>query len=272
MTRTLRLLPSMALLLATSGCQESDSILLVNLDCDPAAAPSNTIRVTLSEPTHLYDTKTFPVETSGTPLPFPTSLVLMIPRSHSGLLDLAILALDANSATVAHATAQVTLSTGAQTTLSVTLAAGNDLCGNGILDPGEVCDDRNLYSFDGCDFNCQPEATSRKPQVDAGSPETGSMDSSPLPDTLNIPDSSSPDLLPSDATIPDSSLPDLLPPDTAIPDTHPADLLPPANPDLATDSRIPISRHRPPRQEATTRPAAIGNLLLERLTMRERLL
>ena len=224
MTRTLKLLPSLALILTVSGCQESDSILLVNLNCEPAATPSSSIQVTLSEPAHLDDTKTFPSKTNGTPLQFPTSLVLMIPRSHSGLLDLAFLALDADDATTAHATAQTTLSAGSQTTLSVTLARGNNLCGNGIMDPGEGCDDGNLYSFDGCDFNCQPEPPASQPQPDAGSRDTGSIDSSPPQDAHNLPD---------------SSLQDLLPPDTFIPDAQPLDLLASTSPDLSPDLGSP---------------------------------
>jgi cysteine-rich repeat protein len=31
-------------------------------------------------------------------------------------------------------------------------------CGNGTVDPGEVCDDGNLVSGDGCDMNCRPTA------------------------------------------------------------------------------------------------------------------
>ncbi len=30
------------------------------------------------------------------------------------------------------------------------------LCGNGVLDPGETCDDGNLVDGDGCDSNCTP--------------------------------------------------------------------------------------------------------------------
>ena len=224
MTRMLKPLMSMALLLTASGCQEPNSNLLVKLDCDPSASPSSSIQVTLSEPSQLDDIKTFPTKTDGTPLRFPTSLVIIIPRSHSGLLDLSFLALDANAATTAHTTARTTLSAGAQTTLSVTLTAGNDLCGNGILDPEEGCDDGNLYSFDGCDFNCQPESPSSQPQTDAGSSDTGSIDSSPPPDTHNLPD---------------SSLPDLLPPDTFITDTQPLDLLTSTSPDLSPDLGSP---------------------------------
>ena len=31
-------------------------------------------------------------------------------------------------------------------------------CGNGYVDPGETCDDRNVFSGDGCDASCQLEA------------------------------------------------------------------------------------------------------------------
>src|SRR5262249_26541959 len=44
--------------------------------------------------------------------------------------------------------------------------AGNDggttsLCGNGVLDPGEQCDDGNTTNLDGCDSNCQFEQMHR---------------------------------------------------------------------------------------------------------------
>ena len=34
-----------------------------------------------------------------------------------------------------------------------------DLCGNHVVDPGEVCDDGNTFDGDGCDHNCQLEST-----------------------------------------------------------------------------------------------------------------
>ncbi|RMD84325.1 MAG: DUF4215 domain-containing protein [Candidatus Dadabacteria bacterium] len=38
----------------------------------------------------------------------------------------------------------------------VDIGADEFACGNGIVDPGELCDDGNLVSGDGCDANCTP--------------------------------------------------------------------------------------------------------------------
>src|SRR5262249_51416314 len=35
-------------------------------------------------------------------------------------------------------------------------ALANVLCGNGVVDPGEVCDDGNAISGDGCEPSCTP--------------------------------------------------------------------------------------------------------------------
>ena len=163
-TKTMLLL---TLLLATS-CQEPDSVLLVGLSCDPNAAPAYSIQVCLSEPSNIDDTKTFPAIPSDQPLAFPTTMALVIPRSHSGSIDLAFLALGTTSRATAHATSQVTLEEGAQDTVKVKLIAGDETCGNGIVDPGEGCDDGNLFSFDGCDDNCQLEPASTAGPPDAG--------------------------------------------------------------------------------------------------------
>ncbi len=41
-------------------------------------------------------------------------------------------------------------------TAEVTVALPPPLCGNGMPDPGEACDDGNLVDGDGCDSNCTP--------------------------------------------------------------------------------------------------------------------
>src|SRR5262249_51165241 len=43
------------------------------------------------------------------------------------------------------------------TTTSTTLPGGS-VCGNGVKEPGEQCDDNNTKDFDGCDSNCQAES------------------------------------------------------------------------------------------------------------------
>ena len=182
MTRTIFM--PITLLFLAPGCQEPNSVLLASLDCDPNAAPSYSIQVMLSEPGPREDTKIF--TSNGQPLHFSTSLALEIPRNHSGQLDLAFLALDANARTTAHATAKTTLAEGSETTISVKLTAGDDLCGNKIVDPEEGCDDGNLFSFDGCDDECQLESTSTVVPPDAGTPShpDSSPPTQPSPDAL----------------------------------------------------------------------------------------
>jgi len=41
----------------------------------------------------------------------------------------------------------------------------NSVCGNGVLDPGEQCDDGNKFNLDGCDSSCKYEAVARMTQV-----------------------------------------------------------------------------------------------------------
>ena len=199
---TKHLFAAISLMFLTQGCQESDSVLLATVDCDPSASPSHSIQVVLSEPSRRKDTKIFPASPDEQPLHFPTSLVLIVPRSHSGHLDLAFLALDADLGTTAHATTKVDLGEGDETKISVNLASGNDLCGNGIADPGEECDDGNLSSFDGCDFNCKLESQPTSQPADAGAPDTKITNSSPPPDTL--PDTQPADTQPIDTQIPPS--------------------------------------------------------------------
>ena len=208
---THKLLPLIALLLTAPGCREPDSVILINLDCDPDASPSHSIQVMLSEPGPRQDTKIFPASPDGQSLHFPTSLALVIPRSHSGQLNLAFLALDAVSRTTAHATERMILGEGNQATISVHLSAGEDLCGNKIMDPGETCDDGNLFSFDGCSCDCQLESPSSVQQPDAGSPSHPDALAPVQLDALTEiqPDTVTPiqpDALP--ATHPDTSLPD----------------------------------------------------------------
>jgi cysteine-rich repeat protein len=43
-----------------------------------------------------------------------------------------------------------------------------DLCGNGVVDPGEVCDDGNIISGDGCSADCQSNETCGNGKTDPG--------------------------------------------------------------------------------------------------------
>jgi cysteine-rich repeat protein len=54
-------------------------------------------------------------------------------------------------------------------TSSTSSSSGNPLCGNGMLDPGEQCDDGNNFDLDGCDSNCNYEVVSRMSTISISS-------------------------------------------------------------------------------------------------------
>lgn len=56
-------------------------------------------------------------------------------------------------------------------TLDVTLTPG-PFCGNGKIDPGEACDDKNKVAGDGCGPNCQPDGNPNGADVCPGMPIT----------------------------------------------------------------------------------------------------
>ncbi|MGO9291479.1 MAG: DUF4215 domain-containing protein [Polyangia bacterium] len=59
------------------------------------------------------------------------------------------------------------------------------LCGNGVLDPGERCDDGNRVNGDGCNAFCQIEArwdcpTPGEPCIPCGTDGAGGCDGGPM--------------------------------------------------------------------------------------------
>jgi cysteine-rich repeat protein len=68
-------------------------------------------------------------------------------------------ALDDKLALVGQDSKSVEISVGKRTDVSVLLALVTfAICGNGVLDPGEQCDDGNRISGDGCSFDCTLES------------------------------------------------------------------------------------------------------------------
>jgi cysteine-rich repeat protein len=155
---------ALGLLLVLQGCRQADSVVLLNVEAGANIPQVAALRVTMST-AQSHDTKVFSAQPSTNPVAFPTSLALVIPRSRSGRLDLVVEGLDATAqATVASGTAQTIIAVGGQVQTSILLLAGPMLCGNGVIDPGEQCDDGNLFSFDSCDFRCMAQGL----QFDAG--------------------------------------------------------------------------------------------------------
>lgn len=151
-----RALVSVGLLASLIGCKEPDSTVLVNVSISLDVAPVYSLRVAISA-VQAHDIKIYPAQPSATALPSATSLVIILPRARSGRLDLAIDGVDNSGNNVAHGAGRTTIVVGGSATVSVAIAAGPSLCGDGLLTPGEACDDGNRYSFDGCDYLCLSE-------------------------------------------------------------------------------------------------------------------
>jgi cysteine-rich repeat protein len=160
-----------------AACKEADSVVMVNVSINPDVAPMYSLRVSMST-LQTHDTKVYPATVSTTALPSSTSFVILLPRSRTGVLDLALDGADVAGNNVAHGTALTTIVVGGTATTSVVLAAGPSLCGNDVIDPGETCDDGNEFSFDECDFRCQVEgARLDAGHLDAPTYDGGNMDS-----------------------------------------------------------------------------------------------
>jgi cysteine-rich repeat protein len=162
-------------LISLSACKEADSVVVVNVSIDSDAQPVYSLRVAMSTD-QARDTKTYPASASTTPMSSTASFAIVLPRSRSGLLDLALDGVTSDGKSVAHGAAQTALIVGGTATVSVILAAGAALCGNGLIDSSETCDDGNMLSFDGCSFRCEAEGL----QPDAALPDSAG------PDTLSI--------------------------------------------------------------------------------------
>jgi len=139
-----------------AGCAEADSIVLVTVSADPSIVDVVQLRATLSNQSKAA-TNLFPrqVAAGANALTFPTMFTLTIARARSGTIDLALDGLDATGTATANGAGSATLSPGATTELTISLNAGASLCGNGVVDPGEPCDDGNRVSEGVCDFTCR---------------------------------------------------------------------------------------------------------------------
>ena len=215
----MRLRLAIGLLAGLAACKQPDSVVLVNITIDASATPLYSLRVAMST-VQTNDTKIYPTTASANALPLQTSLVIVLPRSRTGLLDLAFDGRDAAGINVANGTTQTMIIVGGTATASVTLVAGPSACGNGIVDSGESCDDHNQFSFDGCDFRCQSE----KAPVDAGVRDSSAIDAGNADRVSDAAtDSSPPDVAQDAGLSPDG------PVDIAMPDA-------PYTPDTAADA------------------------------------
>jgi cysteine-rich repeat protein len=112
------------------------------------------------EPAFEPSPRTIPLRTDETmpPPPFRKKVLAVVidERFVGGKLALLADAIDAQGAIIASGSTEVSLSLGALTTSTITLAMSLS-CGDGRLDAGEGCDDGGSMIGDGCDARCKVE-------------------------------------------------------------------------------------------------------------------
>ena len=146
------ILAALALTQALS-CKDSDSVVRIAVD-GPAALPALTsLRASLSN-AGATDTKIYPQAPGGS-IALPTAFTVTIPHQRAGSLDIALDGLNAQGTAVASGAGTVALRPGDTVSVTITLAAGAALCGNGVLDGGEQCDDGDRFTNGTCDFLCR---------------------------------------------------------------------------------------------------------------------
>jgi cysteine-rich repeat protein len=148
-----------ALTALVGSCREADSVLVVTVEADSGVSGVVQLRATLSN-ADKSSVNTFPENAGTASLAFPTKFSLTIAHSRAGNVDVALDGLGAGGVVVANGAGSATLSQGSTTQLTITLHAGASLCGNGVIDPGEQCDDGNRISEGVCDFMCRLPAGS----------------------------------------------------------------------------------------------------------------
>ena len=135
------------------SCKDSDSVVRIAVE-GPAALPAFTmLRASLSNG-GVGDTKVYPLAPGGA-IVLPTAFTVTISHQRSGPLDIELDALNAQGPTVASGAGTVELQSGGTVSVTITLAAGASLCGNGIRDSGEQCDDGDRFTNGTCDYLCR---------------------------------------------------------------------------------------------------------------------
>jgi cysteine-rich repeat protein len=205
----MRLLLGLGILAGLSACKKADSVVLVNVSINADVSSVYSLRASMST-AQAHDSKIYPDKPSATAMPSSASFAIVLPRSRTGRLDLAVDGVGTADKIVAHGTAQTDIIVGGMATVSIIVAAEASLCGNGVVDPGETCDDGNQFSFDGCDFHCQIEG----PGADAGVPDAAMAGTEKI--DASVPDGASPDITMVEASVPDSANPDTLKMDAGV--------------------------------------------------------
>jgi hypothetical protein len=149
-----------ALSLGAGACHSSgDAVVVVVVTASGTPPPVSSLSVTITAPSGTSSTQAY-TRSDGQPIAFPTTLAADLPANATGTVSIGVSALGATGATVAAAPARSALvSPGGRPTVYVQLdcggppcqaqgggadggadASSSPRCGNGRIDPGEVCD------------------------------------------------------------------------------------------------------------------------------------
>lgn len=142
-------------LLAMTCSAQPDSYVVVRADVNCDVPPVFQLRITITNDT-ASDQKFVP-DSNSVEMGFPSSFALILPGSRSGYVDLAIDALDKNHRVIGQGSTNGTIKVGSRLDLQVQLTTPPVVCGDGIIETGESCDDGNRVSGDGCSSTCQTE-------------------------------------------------------------------------------------------------------------------
>ena len=145
-----------ATLLGCSGDKESFVVILADINCQVPRVYQ--LRVTVTN-NNIPDQQFLPKTLGSNPpeMGFPSTFSLILPGSKSGTIDLAFDALDQNHIVVGQATARGEIKQGGRLDLSIQIIKPPAVCGDGVVDGQETCDDGNRISGDGCSSLCQSE-------------------------------------------------------------------------------------------------------------------
>jgi len=143
------------IVMAAPSCSSGgDSAIVVHVQ-GSAALPSIFRLHAIMSNDDMSDSKLFPMMAPAQAIAMPTAFSITLPRSRTGELDVAVDALDATGNILANGAGSATISVGGTREVTITLAAGISLCGNGHVDDGEECDDGDRLTNGSCDFRCQ---------------------------------------------------------------------------------------------------------------------
>jgi cysteine-rich repeat protein len=151
--------------LACSRTQDSYVVVHADVDCDVPRVFQMKVVVANSTKS---DQTLFP-EKPALELGFPSDFALAIPSSRAGWVQIAVDALDENLNVIGQGSVSGLLKAGARIDLNLQLSVSPAICGNGILESGEQCDDGNRVSGDGCSSSCKLETvTPLESGIDGG--------------------------------------------------------------------------------------------------------